>query len=300
MITLNSERGLVDVKNWEEVTSLVGFVSNLDPSKYTLDSVIGRYIEHDKVNCGLSNCHTAHIKGFIIKTKEGLLTNIGKDCGKNHLGVDFETMSRKLVRDISIRDMKERLATYTFQLEEIEGTLKRIRHQDKGADWVYLKSTPLITPNRGCPETVVRKLKAMIKNSSASLTLEREATAEEINLRETAMGKMVNKPFFVEDLIAEILGLEALHSENSLKNILVNDIEENLKAFNTKNIDKLDYKELSYWTKWFDELDNKFSKSEKIVKFGIELLTKNNLGPFNKILDTGEQKTFKAFLKTLD
>src|SRR5690606_2505928 len=46
----------------------------------------------DKANetqCGISGCKQKHQRGFIVGTDDGKVTNIGKDCGKTHLGLDF-------------------------------------------------------------------------------------------------------------------------------------------------------------------------------------------------------------------
>jgi len=49
MIVLNSERELVRVETWTDITERVSFSGNLDPSKHALDSIIGRYAFGDKV-----------------------------------------------------------------------------------------------------------------------------------------------------------------------------------------------------------------------------------------------------------
>ena len=82
MIILNTERGFIEVENWDDIKSQAAFLENLDPSKHELKSVIGFYAFKEKGKCGLTTCHQPHMKGFIVETKKGILTNIGKDCGK--------------------------------------------------------------------------------------------------------------------------------------------------------------------------------------------------------------------------
>jgi hypothetical protein len=301
MITLNSEQGLIDIESWEDVISRPGYVTDLDPSKHTLDSIIGRYVEKDMVKCGLTNCHSPHAKGYIVKTKEGLSTNIGKDCGKNYFGVDFETMAKQFERDLTMKNNRERLATFSFQLEELEQSLDNLRQGKGGADWVYKKSRPLITANNGCPDEVVRRLISMIKASTSILTLAREATPQEIAVLEVAQGRKIQQPHVIEDRISEILGLQVLYPENDLRNLLIIDIETNLIDFKLKNIDILDFKELAYWCKWFDALENKIANATATVKSGVELLTSTNLEPLNAILnDRNDKVLFRTYLKSLE
>src|SRR5690606_4074151 len=153
-----------------------GFVKNLDPKDKVLDSIIGRYIFKNKIRCGLSNCHTPHAKGYIATTKDGHETNIGKDCGKKYFGVDFETLSRKFNRDIIELENREKLWSFSFQIEELEGKVNKIRNGSEGADWLYKQIQPLIFRNKGCPDDVVSRLLNMVKTRNNILTTQRMAS----------------------------------------------------------------------------------------------------------------------------
>lgn len=142
MITLNSEQGLISVENWEDIESRPGFITNLNPSDHQLESIIGRYLFKEKIRCGLSNCHTPHAKGYIVTTKDGQSTNIGKDCGKKYFGVDFEYLSKKFDRDITEKENRNYLFSFSFQIEEVERTISDLRKKERGADWVYKKLFP--------------------------------------------------------------------------------------------------------------------------------------------------------------
>jgi len=117
VITLSKDNGFVKVERWEDIESLPGFVSNLNPSEHKLKAIIGRYIFKDYIQCGLSNCHTPHGKGYIATTMDGLSINIGKDCGKKYFGVDFETLSNKFDRDYTEAENRERLWSFSFKIE---------------------------------------------------------------------------------------------------------------------------------------------------------------------------------------
>src|SRR5688572_33182359 len=100
MITLNTDRGLVKVESWQEIIELPGFDSALDPLQHELKEIIGHYQFGDNIKCGLSNCHTPHMTGYVVATKSGPVTNIGQVCGKKYFGVEFTHLSRKLDQEI--------------------------------------------------------------------------------------------------------------------------------------------------------------------------------------------------------
>jgi hypothetical protein len=60
-----------------------------------------------------------HSRGYPVATKDGWLTNIGKDCGRICFGVDFETMSRQFDKDIAAKESRERIWSFSFRADEI-------------------------------------------------------------------------------------------------------------------------------------------------------------------------------------
>ncbi len=300
MITFNSDRGLVNIDNWQDVISLPGYQKNLNPDEHILDSIIGRYIEKDMIPCGLSNCHSLHAKGYVAKTKSGLVTNIGKDCGKKYFGVDFEVMTKNFERDIAIQTNKNTLASFSVRIEEFEQEITILREGDRGADWIYKKSRPLITMGKGCPASVVRTVNEMLKSSSSTLVKPREADENELAVAEQVQNRKIPKPYFINESVAEIQGLRSLTNEYDLREIFVLDINDGIEKFKKINIDNLTYNELIIWSKWIVSLDKKLEIATESINHGLRLLTKSNLEPFEQLLsDQKEKVEFKNYLKTL-
>lgn len=48
-----------------------------------------------KIKCGIADCGTNHLHGYVITTSDGLETNIGKDCGTTHFKADFATEMKR-------------------------------------------------------------------------------------------------------------------------------------------------------------------------------------------------------------
>lgn len=300
MITINRDRELVDVQDWAEVLQLPGFQKDLDPKDHQLDSIIGQYMVRDPIPCGLSNCHTPHGKGYIVTTKAGLATNIGKDCGKRIFGIDFQAASKQFDRDVRDKRNRDRLNSFAFSVEDVEAKIHDLRKQQKGANWIYEHLPPLANTSRGIPE-VVRKLREMAKSGNHMLTREREATENEIALEEGRTGRAVQRPHIVSEPVAEIAGVEALKPEYNIRTLLIDDLETNLRKFQEHAVETMISNDLVYWCKWADTVELTIEKVEAAIKYGRQLLDRNNLEVLMTILQKREDKArFKTYLNSLD
>ena len=267
---------------------------------HTLDAIIGRYAFADKVPCGLSNCHQPHGKGYIVVTKDGRETNIGKHCGKTYFGVDFETLSNKFDRDITEKENREKLWSFFFRSDEVALQVATIRNEEHGANWVY-KYTINLQNIREIPPKVVRRLGSMVKARDPRLTLEREATDEEMAQLEQAQGRRLPRPQYTSVSIGEIAGLDVFYPENNLRVLLVDEVEERIKALNAANIDTLTYEQLRKWSKWLGGLEAVLDWAVQTVRSGRVLLRQSNLSPLSEAveLNTEDHQHFHKFLKHL-
>lgn len=299
MIVLNTAKELVRVETWEDILERPGFTDNLDPSQHTLSAIIGQYAFTDWIRCGLSNCHTPHARGYLVVTKSGLETNIGKDCGKSYFGVDFETLAAQFDRDMREKQARERLWDFSFRLDDVKQKVRDLRGGERGADWVYRTTSALTEPGKGVPGAIVRQVATMLKTGQSALTKDRPATEREIEIAESG-GQRVKRPYFITEQIGEIRGMEALHKENDLRALLIVDLEEHIKAFEKLSIDAMAPGDLGKWSKWAGTVDATLEKAAAAVASGRVLLTASNLSPFtNVISDDVDVKQFRAYLKLL-
>ena len=298
MITLSTDKGLVKIDSWRDIESRPGFIKDLNPKDKKLEAIIGRYMFGEKIRCGLSNCHTPHSKGYIVTTKDGNETNIGKDCGKTYFGVDFDTLSRKFDKDVTESENRERLWSFNFQIDELEKKIHSIRTMEHGANWVHKQIQSLVSRNKGCPEEVVSRLVNMVKIRSSVLTNHREATSQEIEDIEAVENRKVEGPHYIEEPIAVISGTEALYPENNLRELLIKDLESNIGVLKKTDIDQMTYEELRYWSKWTGTVDNTLDKASMVIEAGKQLLKEENLKPFFQILKAKDDiKLFRQYLR---
>lgn len=301
MIVLNIERELVRVEAWGDIVSRPGFTESLDPKCHVLNSIIGRYNFADKIRCGLSNCHTPHAKGYIVVTKDGRETNIGKDCGRNYFGVDFEAMSRKFDQDIADKEGREKLWSFHFRVEEIKQKVQALRSMERGADWIYRKVKSLLETGHDVPATIVRYIADKVKARDPVVTQEREATTTEIDRMEVERGRRLSRPQYIAEPIATIDGFEALYQENDLRAMLILDVEEKIRLFEGVSIDSMDSAGISRWSRWVGTVDATLEQAESVVQVGRRLLTSQNLQHFEyRLTEKDDRRSFSRFLKSLD
>jgi hypothetical protein len=300
MITLKTERGFVQVEKWEDVTELPGFVANLNRSQHKLKDIVGRYVFPHTIKCGLSDCHSPHKKGYVVSTESGELTNIGWICGSEYFGEDFETRSLQFERDVEDQRNRETLAGFSFRADLLQAAVDALRNADFGADWVYKRTRPLLAANRRCPEPIVRRIAAMIKADQNQLTTERLATEQETEAAEAAAGRTIPKPYIISEVVAQIKGMAALNTQNDLRQMLVMEIHEELKAFREVDIDSLNHGELSRWANWIGSNDARLERASAAIDAGRDLLTVDNLQPFFRLLSSGADTIeFRRYLTSL-
>ena len=300
MITLNSDKGLVVIESWDDVVRRPGFVDSLNPQEHSLKAILGRYMLRDSVNCGLSECHTPHGKGYLVLTRDGLETNIGHACGKKYFGVDFETLSRKLDRDITEKNNRELLVTFSFRIEELQTRISLSREGDFGARRLQSLMRPLRVLSTGCPEPIVTNMLRMIKARTSAITVSRQLSEEETQRIEALNNTTLPRPYEVEDRVADIDGMEALFPENDLKVLLAQEVEEPLRTFESEDVDSMSFEALRRWVKWTANVERNLDRVEAIVTAARRLLTQTNLRPLEVFIRRDDDKIlFKQYVMKL-
>lgn len=299
MIVLNTAKELVRLESWSDIEGRAGYSDELDPAQHKLSSIIGQYAFQAQIRCGLTNCHTAHNRGYLVVTQSGRETNIGKDCGKRYFGVEFENLAAQFDRDMREKLARENVGNFLLRLDETQRRLKDLLESERGGIWVYKTSRPLVEPARGVPTDIVRAVAAMLKTGQSLLTKDRPATERETQLAE-AGGNRVKRPHVIAEPVAEIRGLDALREENDLRKLLIVDLDTNLKALEGLNVDTMQPADVAQWSKWVNSVDASFDRAEAAIRSGRDLLTAANLRPFEQILKEPEDvRRFGTFLKGL-
>lgn len=294
MITLNTDKGIVKVDDWNEIISRPGFDGDLNPKNHKLDTIIGNYYFGDKVPCGLSSCHTPHSKGYLVSTSSGLETNIGKDCGKKYFGVDFETLSKRFDNDLKQSNYRESLWAFKHQFENYSNRIDSLRKGNKerlGADELNKRLSVFKRSNGGLPKSVQKKISGMIRAKDNAIRKQRVATAKEFEFEKIRLNNhSLEWPFYIEEKVSELVCIDCLYKENDLRTLVIIDIEEGLRKFSGIDIDELSFSELKYWSKWKGGIDSKIDRAEKVVIRGNDFIREDNLSCLFYLVEDKDDK----------
>lgn len=295
MITLNTEKGLVRIESWEDVIERPGFVIDLDPSTIELKEIIGSYLFKDHVKCGLSSCHQPHGRGYLVTTKDGRETNIGKDCGKKHFSVDFEHLRNVYDRDFRNKERREQLEGLLGRTPVYLEMIRNLREGPLGADSLYKDLQILTIRGRGVPDEIVKRLLQMARARDGRIKIQRQATVQEIENLEVIQGKKIERPHYLDEEIGYLSGIAALYPEHNLKSILIDDVLQGLDSIQHLNVSTLGDSDLLKFSKWAAELDAKLNTVRRVIREAKMLLSPANLSKLDILIQGKDDK--RMFLK---
>lgn len=113
------------------------FRSSLDPAAHKLALVLSDYRFAKKVPCGLSQCHTAHQTGFLVRTTTGLETAIGHVCGRKIFGEEvWDIASQKYRRDVERRNLLTRAHDIQSSAPAVRQAIEALMGSQFGVRWV--------------------------------------------------------------------------------------------------------------------------------------------------------------------
>jgi hypothetical protein len=112
-------RELIRFKHPDEWQGRAAFRWSLTVTERDLSHFVGGYnLAKDLYQrCGLCHggkpCNQEHGHGFVVATREGLETQVGKDCGLRHLGAKFEELERLFTASVRTEDLMRRMRELT-------------------------------------------------------------------------------------------------------------------------------------------------------------------------------------------
>ncbi|CFR15155.1 Uncharacterised protein [Yersinia frederiksenii] len=282
MIALNTATGIIEVNSWQDIIDRPHFRMNINPTTVELKEIIGSYQFNEDVNCGLTTCHQPHKRGYLVMTKEGFETNIGKDCGKNYFSVNFVDMKVKFDRDVKISFQREIVRKAIDKAPELLVLVEELRKQIKGADWLHQKIEK-VKSRTEVGDAAATELRKMLKERRKELLLSRLATEtekeDEYAIDPSLKARLNGEPFYITNVMGSVNFIEALAKENDLKEILIRDVTRTLKALIACDLTSIKERDLGHLSKDANSLDSKLLKAREAIEIAKKFLTKDNLSP---------------------
>jgi hypothetical protein len=304
MITLNSDKGLVRIDQWDDIESRPGFTPMADPKTIKLKEIIGRYIFPFDIPCGLSNCRTPHKHGFLVVATDGRETNIGRDCGKREFGTDFRSLSRVFVAAERAQRNREFLSELRNRLPAVAAEVTAFKAGEHGAGWVNTRINQLTGKSGSLPQPIVNAVRQVVRRGDGALMTQRTATKEEREAlaaaaEVTGLDRRNRISDFVEVQVGQLEGFAALAPGNVLRDILAA-IEPFLSALADADIDSLPDKQLRELSKAGADLEPNLERLRTAVAAGRRLMVRQNIQQLAVFLVRREDiKALDLFLRDL-
>lgn len=289
---------------WDEVKSRKNFKDNISGKKEKLLKIIGAYQFREKIKCGLKECKSPHLRGYIVITENGTETNIGNCCGKKYFGVHFDNLSKNFSQHQ--KDYKGRQDIFNAQknLPHLSSYLNKIiGNKDK-----LLKTHLLwenVTNANYVGSTIARKLRELCSKNSTLITISVENNDER---KKDILSSFSNKSQKKYDnlFVGNIKYIEAVAKKHDIKKTL-NEIESDIKEISECNELELHGAKLKKISKISNELNNKIKLFEQDVSLVKRFLKKENMVTMMLLLQSlpnsyeieEEKKLFRKFLEKL-
>lgn len=80
----------------------------------------------DETKCGILGCKQTHQNGWLVASSDNLVTNIGKDCGKKHLDLEFSKVQAAFKERRRLESNNETIARIRAEIEQESPRIARI------------------------------------------------------------------------------------------------------------------------------------------------------------------------------
>lgn len=208
-------------QTWEELFALPNLSSTAIPREHMVSGkLVGDYEMDAKTGlrpCGIAQCHTDHRHGFIVALADGMLSYVGRDCGKSQFGAAWNRMRSDLTRE-------KRKQTKEQALRELRsGLLAQIENwpsqETKETSW----ARSVLSAFDELPEVVRQTIESRAKDGDPSILGSRYETEEEVKRRafmENRTGKHLPSPNRIYFERGPLRGISALRQNSRVDRLL--------------------------------------------------------------------------------
>lgn len=271
---VEQEHALVErPKVYADLQARPHFMQSLDQRNHSLAKVLTDYHFATKVPCGLSDCHTPHLTGFLVRTTSGVETAIGHVCGRKIFGDEvWSAAQAKYTRDRRRLDLLSRASEIQAQAHSIDQAVESVMADQFGVRWVRDVREAI---SKILGEGLCSTLRSYQKRGSLEVSQARERSAAEID-RLAEASKRPREAFRLETVIVgRLQSAEWLTFEFS--KTLRDELQTEVKDFARINPDSLPTPALAQRLKKFDGWEKRISDARAAARSAVEFLDPENL-----------------------
>ncbi|CAG68982.1 MULTISPECIES: hypothetical protein [Acinetobacter] len=175
------------IHNFEEITSRPNFIDSVHISQnengVRIKDLVGHYQFKERIKCGIAQCGTKHLKGYIVKLTNGFEIVIGHVCGRNNFGVDFTNKEREFNTQRIHAEQYQALKEIFDKLPELQQQFEEVLEQTGRFTFIDIKMGIKALQNDAFDYWMNQMIKAKI-TSKGLITEEQFKTEQEKEIDE--------------------------------------------------------------------------------------------------------------------
>jgi hypothetical protein len=249
------------------------FRERLDDREHKLGSILTRYYFAALMPCGRDGCRQPHKDGFLVKTEDGLETNVGNKCGANFFGEAVWAIKKNEFTAQEAR--RSRIARVSALIEDrhkVSQQIANLYNRPFGFQWQKALTAAL-------QGAMGSDLVEALRQDQRRQTLDVEQTRQRTNDEIEAMAEQTGRPksaFQYETL--KVGRLEAMPwLVFNAKAELIDGIRDPLADLASINFDSLTAAEQRRRLKEFDQMDHVLNAAEDACTSASLFLAQGNL-----------------------
>ncbi|NBN74782.1 hypothetical protein I6G31_13755 [Proteus penneri] len=220
-IYLQIDDEIVQVPDWSIIKNREHYTEALDIKGKSLEKIIGYYELDEKISCGLKNCNTPHLRGYIVKTDAEIETNIGNACGNKYFDVIFGEMSSEFLNKVEYEKLKQSARLAKPEIFTLWKKINELTVGPKNILWAIRLFKDISDPNI-IGRSAYNRLQIMYGNNDNKVYLTTLTTAKEKELAEVA-GRRIDET--VDIVVGQIKYIDFLSKDDSLDSIFYSELK---------------------------------------------------------------------------
>jgi len=271
------DKRLIRFESIEEIRSRPAFRDEIAAAVAIPKDAIGvyRFPKDAQEQCGLSNCRTSHMNGFVVAMESGEETLIGCDCGAKKMGLAFQEIINRAQLADRMQGYRDGIVAALANADAVDAQLADLLERPRGAKWLGKRMADC---NATLPSEARSIIRRMARRQEPDVFNDVPMTDKEVAIaRETgALPKGQSGPYYRQERVGEIVGLEIWRSD--LRALLIDDLQQGMRSLQALDVVSIrsEYT-LRIHARWIDEIPQKFSDAERLILAGQEFFRAENL-----------------------
>lgn len=279
------------IKNLADLEAVPGYEQQIEFGEKvgrSIKDMLEKYelAKVDEVPCGIKGCRKKHMYGYLVVSSDGRITNIGQDCGRNHLGLNFSSakasynVRRKAISNRKAVDqIRAELAKHQDRISRIKSLSSALnRCREVIREWMPIQAGELI--EMAYKQRSVIVVERQMSKREAAVHFAQTGTSRKDYVGGRPMvteevGRLVGVAFFGSDLSAFI---------SKSVSPAINEVS----ALTDSDIDELSAQAISDLSKRLGDSLRNIREAEKIADHGLRFFTPDNAAKL-KLMGASEE-----------